>query len=134
PADGAQLPGVTVTVSGTAPLAARTIKINNIAQSVTWTSPTAWSIQSELNVGGNTLIIAAFDSSGVPVGNTVTRNVTAPLAFTVTSPGGKAGLEVTGLSTTLSGTAPAGVTSIRVNGITYNVTVTPENTWTIHVP
>jgi hypothetical protein len=66
-----------ITLSGTAPLEARTILINGVAYPLNWTSLSNWVIRVPLQSGSNTLVMTAVDPKGVPVpGLTRTVRVT----------------------------------------------------------
>ncbi|HHY86396.1 MAG TPA: hypothetical protein GYA07_12825 [Verrucomicrobia bacterium] len=53
-----------VTLTGTAPVQVKTIRINGVAYPATWTSVTNWSIQYALEPGVNSLVLQAFDTAG----------------------------------------------------------------------
>ncbi len=57
-----------VTLTGTAPVQVKTIKINGVAYPVTWTTVTQWTLQYALGPGVNTLILQAYDSYGNLIG------------------------------------------------------------------
>jgi hypothetical protein len=56
-----------ITLSGTAPLEARSILINGAAFPVTWTSISNWTIRIPLLAGTNTLVFTAIDPKGATV-------------------------------------------------------------------
>lgn len=53
-----------LTLSGTAPVQVKTIKINGVAYPVKWTGLTQWTLQYALGPGVNTLNLQAYDSYG----------------------------------------------------------------------
>jgi hypothetical protein len=53
-----------VTLTGTAPVQVKTLKINGVVCRVHWTSVTAWTLQYALAPGANTLTLEAYDSYG----------------------------------------------------------------------
>ena len=53
-----------VTLTGSAPIGVRTIRINGIEYPVTWTSVTNWSAQVALSNGTNTLQVQGYDTHG----------------------------------------------------------------------
>lgn len=57
-----------VTLTGTAPVQAKTIKINGVAYPVTWTGVTQWTLQYALGPGVNALNLQAYDSYGNLIG------------------------------------------------------------------
>ena len=57
-----------VTLTGSAPVHARTIKINGVAYPVRWTSLTGWSLHYALLPGANPLGLEAFDTYGNRLG------------------------------------------------------------------
>ncbi len=57
-----------VTLTGTAPVQVKTIKINGVAYPVTWTGVTQWTLQYALNPGVNNLVLQAYDSYGNLIG------------------------------------------------------------------
>ncbi|HMJ88214.1 MAG TPA: lamin tail domain-containing protein, partial [Candidatus Acidoferrum sp.] len=70
------------TLSGTAPIDVRTIEINGIAYSPTWSSITNWNLVVALMSGTNTLDVVGRDRSGNVVSNATTSihiNVTVPV-------------------------------------------------------
>jgi hypothetical protein len=56
-----------VTLTGSAPLAVRTIAINGIPYPVTWTSFTAWSLSIPLTEAVNRFHLTALDRTGTPL-------------------------------------------------------------------
>ena len=65
----------TVTVTGTAPLAAQLLTVNDAVLPVSWTTATAWSITFVPAPGTHPYVVRALDFNGVQVG-TGTVNVT----------------------------------------------------------
>jgi len=61
----------TITFTGTAPLAVKTIEINGVSYPITWTTTTAWSIQLPLFNGPNPLVVQGVNSSGVRLTNAI---------------------------------------------------------------
>jgi hypothetical protein len=53
-----------VTLSGSAPVQVKTIKINGVAYPVKWTSVNTWTMQYALEPGANLLNLEAYDSYG----------------------------------------------------------------------
>lgn len=60
-----------ITFTGTAPLAVRSIEINGVSYPLTWTSATAWSIQLPLYNGANALVVQGLDRLGNRLTNAV---------------------------------------------------------------
>lgn len=56
-----------VTLSGTAPIAIKTIELNGAVMPVTWTSATSWSALVALGGRTNVLTLVGYDSRGAPV-------------------------------------------------------------------
>ena len=56
-----------ITLSGTAPLEARTLLINGAAYPATWTSISNWTIRIPLLAGTNVLVFSGVDASGATV-------------------------------------------------------------------
>jgi len=77
----------TITFTGTAPLAVKTIEINGVSYPITWSTRTAWSIQLALLNGANTLTVQGVDNNGV-------RLATAVDTITITNTGSGALLPV----------------------------------------
>jgi hypothetical protein len=68
-----------ITLTGTAPVEVKTIKINGVAYQPTWNTVTGWSINVALAGGNNVLTIQGFDSYGRPIAgfqDTITVNYT----------------------------------------------------------
>ncbi|MBK8001307.1 MAG: lamin tail domain-containing protein [Verrucomicrobia bacterium] len=61
----------TITFTGTAPLAVRSIEVNGVSYPITWTSATAWSIQLPLFSGLNPLVVQGVDRSGIRLTNAI---------------------------------------------------------------
>lgn len=57
----------TITLTGTANLTVKTIRVNGIAYPITWTSRTAWSITVPLAAGSNALSVQGVDRSANPL-------------------------------------------------------------------
>ncbi|MCW5552947.1 MAG: lamin tail domain-containing protein [Verrucomicrobiae bacterium] len=57
-----------VTLTGTAPVQVKTIKINGVAYPVSWTALTQWTLQYALGPGVNALNLQAYDSAGNLIG------------------------------------------------------------------
>src|SRR6185436_20000965 len=71
-----------VTLTGTAPVQIKTIKINGVEYPVTWTSISAWTIRAPVSAATNVLNLVGYDVSGNPLTNftrTVTVNYTGPV-------------------------------------------------------
>ncbi|HEU5124804.1 MAG TPA: lamin tail domain-containing protein [Verrucomicrobiae bacterium] len=58
-----------VTISGTAPISVKSIKINGQEWAVTWNGVTSWTLKVVLNGGVNMFNLQAFDANGNLVGN-----------------------------------------------------------------
>jgi fibronectin type 3 domain-containing protein len=71
-----------VMLTGTAPIGVRTIKVNGVEYSVTWTSVTQWSLTLALDSGLNMLLVQGFDRLGNLVS---TASMTNRLTFTGTN-------------------------------------------------
>lgn len=70
-----------VTLTGTAPVNIKTIRINGCEYPLTWTSVTGWRAQVPLGPGTNQLIVRGFDEKGNAVTNApVTLRIDAPAA------------------------------------------------------
>ncbi len=66
-----------VTLTGTAPIDAKTIRVNGIEAPVTWTSVTTWTLPVVLSNGLNALTLQGYDANGLPLpGEAATINVT----------------------------------------------------------
>ena len=66
-----------VTLTGTAPIEVKTIRVNETAFPVAWTSVTAWSVPVVLSNGLNALTVQGYDTYGLPLPNCLdTINVT----------------------------------------------------------
>jgi hypothetical protein len=61
----------TITLTGTAPLAVKTIEVNGVNYPITWTSTTAWSVQLPLLNGPNFLTVQGLNNGGVRLSNSV---------------------------------------------------------------
>jgi hypothetical protein len=78
-----------VTLSGTAPLAVKTMEVNGISYPINWTSTTAWSLAIPLIAGPNSLRVQGVTASGTPLSNavdtiTITNNASgAPLPVVI---------------------------------------------------
>lgn len=69
--------GNTVTLSGIAPFAVTSLRINGVDTPITWTTPTTWTAQVVLNNGSNAFQIQAYNADGVALsGGSVTRTIT----------------------------------------------------------
>src|SRR4029434_6419387 len=53
-----------ITLSGTAPVTAKDILVNDGAYPITWTSATTWSTRVAVEAGTNTLVVSAVDRAG----------------------------------------------------------------------
>ena len=71
-----------LTLTGTANLAVRSLRLNGITHPVTWTSRTAWSVSVPLPTGPSTLTVQGLDRLGAPIATAVDT-----LAVTNTGPG-----------------------------------------------
>ncbi|HXJ59613.1 MAG TPA: lamin tail domain-containing protein [Verrucomicrobiae bacterium] len=81
-ADGLSSSSNLVTLSGTAPTAAKTIEVNGVARAVTWTSLSNWTVRVVLEQAQNTLAVVAYDQHGrlIPGGTgQVTMQYTGPI-------------------------------------------------------
>ncbi len=56
-----------VTLSGTAPIAVTTLKINGVDFPATWTSLSTWTVKLALSGGANALTISGYDENGILV-------------------------------------------------------------------
>jgi hypothetical protein len=66
-----------ITLTGTAPVGVKTIKINGIAYPAQWSSVTSWTILVPIGPGSNLLTLQGYDTYGNPVaGASDTINVT----------------------------------------------------------
>ena len=74
-----------ITLTGTAPVAAHTIKINDEPYVMTYSSVTEWSCQVGLNLGANTLVVKGYDLDGDLV---ATDSITVTLTDPTISPVG----------------------------------------------
>jgi hypothetical protein len=72
-----------VTLTGTAPVAARDITINGVEGIVTWVNVTTWSVQVVLTNGVNPIIVAGLDATGQ---TNFTSNLTLNFTGQVDSP------------------------------------------------
>src|SRR5206468_10016383 len=57
-----------ITLTGTAPIDARSITINGVVYPVTWISVSNWTAQVALSGGNNALTLQGLDAHGNPVG------------------------------------------------------------------
>ena len=79
----------TITLSGTAPLAVKTIEVNGVSYPITWSSTTAWSLLLPLLNGPNQLAVQGVNRSGLRLTNaldliTITNNGSgAPLPVVI---------------------------------------------------
>jgi regulation of enolase protein 1 (concanavalin A-like superfamily) len=114
-----------VTLTGTAPLAVKTITVNGQEFFVTWTSVQSWSVKVSLFGYSNTLSIQGLDSYGNPVAGasavvTVT-DTTAPQDYTYipyTQPGAVYSQNFDSLPDPGAATVDAG-NPATINGLTY---------------
>ncbi|MCI0746497.1 MAG: lamin tail domain-containing protein [Verrucomicrobia subdivision 3 bacterium] len=70
-----------VTLTGTAPVSAKGIRVNGIAYPIAWTSVSNWTMRIPLQNGANSLSLQAYDPSGAVLSNyndTITITSTAP--------------------------------------------------------
>ena len=70
-----------ITLTGRAPVAAKTICVNGIAYPLTWTSVTNWALRVPLHSGPNVLAVQAYDRLGqalIGLARTVTVQYTEP--------------------------------------------------------
>ena len=68
-----------IQITGTAPVGVQVIRINGIAQSVTWTAVNAWRLIYTLNSGANALTVTGLDRNGVAFTNdTISITYTGP--------------------------------------------------------
>ncbi len=70
-----------ISLSGTAPVAVKTITVNGVAYPATWTSVNGWRLQLPLNGVTNQLVLQGWDWRGNPVTNTL-----AGITVTYTGP------------------------------------------------
>jgi len=71
-----------VTITGTAPVGAYTIKVNAVEYPVTWSSLSSWSLRVPVTGGSNVLVVTAFDVNGNALTNlsrVVHVNYTGPV-------------------------------------------------------
>ncbi len=71
-----------LTLSGSAPLGVRTIRVNGVAYPVTWDTETTWSMQYPLEQLNNPLLVEGYDRRGQLYSNAtdrITVKVTGPL-------------------------------------------------------
>jgi len=87
-----------VTLTGTAPLAVKTLEVNGAVLSVTWTTPTAWSAIVALADRTNLFRLMGYDSRGA-----VIAGASASITVTYTGP-----------------EMPAAVDQVVINEIQYN--------------
>src|SRR5439155_12347324 len=57
-----------IALTGTAPIAVRTLTINRVAHPLTWTSVSNWTAQVALAGANNALTVQGLDAQGNPVG------------------------------------------------------------------
>ncbi len=76
-----------VTLTGTAPLAARTLTLNGVPIQVTWTTLSNWTYQLPLNSGTNRLVLGGLDPHGTPITNR-SASITAIVSPTPDAPEG----------------------------------------------
>jgi len=62
-----------LTLTGTAPVAIKTLEVNGVNYPVTWTSVTAWSLRLPLTARTNALTVQGYDSRGNLFSNSVAR-------------------------------------------------------------
>jgi hypothetical protein len=70
-----------VQIEGTAPLEARSVRVNGVAYPILWTSITGWRMSVPLQSGLNQLVVAGYDAQGQPLSNAaveVAINLTIP--------------------------------------------------------
>lgn len=121
-----------VTLSGTAPLDARTLTLNGRAIPVTWTSRTAWTARVPFPTGTNLVALSGIDGLGnlltnppVPLRVIVTGPTESPegrivISEILTDPGTALGASWLELHNTSTSTA-YDVSGWRVEGIDYTV-------------
>jgi hypothetical protein len=56
-----------LTLEGTAPVNAHTLRLNDVVYPLDWNTPTAWRLRLPLQAGDNLLTLEGFDSQGQPV-------------------------------------------------------------------
>ncbi|MGO8675444.1 MAG: lamin tail domain-containing protein, partial [Limisphaerales bacterium] len=76
------------TISGTAPLAVKTLWFDGVAYPLTWPTLTGWTATIPLQPGSNLLSVLGVDINGQPVSGAST-NITATFTGTVPSPVGQ---------------------------------------------
>jgi hypothetical protein len=72
-----------VAISGTAPFVVKTIEINGVAQLVTWTTLSNWTVRVPLNQATNQLSVVGYDRHGRSIAgasNQITINYTGSIA------------------------------------------------------
>jgi len=89
------------TISGTAPLAVKSLWFNGVAYPVTWPTVTGWTAKVPLAPGANLISIQGVDLQGQPVSGAATN-----------------------LSATFTGAAPSPAGLLVINEIMYNPAVT----------
>ncbi len=77
-----------VTLTGTAPVEAATLRVNGVAYAVTWTDVKTWSLRLPLEAGANALEVQACDSSGQPLPN-LSASITVSSTAAPESPAGR---------------------------------------------
>src|SRR5258706_2087247 len=85
PANNANVVSNLLVMTGTAPIAVKTIKINGIEYPVTWTSVTQWTLTLALSAGANSLVLQGYNNAGNAVPGAIvtnTVNCTGTVALT----------------------------------------------------
>ena len=77
-----------LTLTGTAPIRVRGIRINGIDYPVTWTSVTAWSMRIPVTNGVNAITLEPYDGAGNPITN-LTDSISVTSTATPESPVGR---------------------------------------------
>jgi hypothetical protein len=76
-----------VTLTGTAPVSAYTIKVDGQAYPITWTTISAWTMRVPVDATSNTLAVTAYDVRGNPLTN-FSRTVTVTYTNAIPGPAG----------------------------------------------
>src|SRR5204863_2065126 len=77
-----------ISLSGTAPIEVKGIRVNGVEYPVTWTSVTNWSLRLVLGAGQNSITLEGYDPSGTVLTNH-TDSINITYNGTVGSPDGQ---------------------------------------------
>jgi len=75
-----------VTLAGTAPVDAYTLRINGVEYPTTWSSVSSWSVRAPVEAGSNALVVMAYDIAGNPLTN-LSRTISVNYTGAVPEPG-----------------------------------------------